>query len=168
MCHVTLQAQQLSHGSSSPHVDAVVTKIMHVFADALPHVPAHRRLPVLAQLVTMLGPAHYLWVLMLLLFKLHATQAASSASDKVGKQIHILYTTNFLSHVSTCMCVCLCVQEAALQIDVDFWISVCCHFGVSKQLVSLVNILNFLLQLPDDKDDNGEFRDDGSDISSHQ
>lgn len=166
MCHVTLQAQQLSDGSSSPHVDAVVAKIMHVFADALPHVPAHRRLPVLAQLVTMLGPAHYLWVLMLLLFKLHATQAASSASDKVGKQIHILYTTNFLSHVSMCMCVC--VQEVALQTDVDLWISVCCHFEVSEQLVSLVNILNFLLQLPDDKDDNGESHDDRSGISSHQ
>lgn len=114
MCHVTLQAQQLSDGSSSPHVDAVVTRIMHVFADALPHVPAHRRLPVLAQLVTMLGPAHYLWVLMLLLFKLHATQAASSASDKVGKQIHILYSTNFLSHVSmyVCMCVCVCAGSS--------------------------------------------------------
>lgn len=120
-----IQAQQLSGGTSSPRVDAVVTKIMHVFADALPHVPAHRRVPVLAQLVTLLGPAHYLWVLMALLFKLHATQAASSAGDK----------------------------EAALQTDMDFWISVCCHFEVNEQLASLVNILNFLLQLPDDKDD---------------
>lgn len=82
--HMTPQAQQLAGDSSSPHVDIVVTKIMHVFADALPHVPAHRREPVLTQLVTLLGPAHYLWVLMALLFKLHATQAASSASDKVG------------------------------------------------------------------------------------
>lgn len=84
--HVTPQAQQLSGDSSSPNVDIVVTKIMHVFADALPHVPAHRRVPVLAQLVTLLGPARYLWVLMALLFKLHATQAASSASDKVGRR----------------------------------------------------------------------------------
>lgn len=83
--HVTPQAQQLSGDSSSPCVDIVVTKIMHVFADALPHVPAHRRVPVLAQLVSLLGPAHYLWVLMALLFKLHATQAVSSASDKVGR-----------------------------------------------------------------------------------
>lgn len=60
-----------------------MTKIVHVFADALPHVPDHRRLPILSQLVTTLGPAHFLWVLMLLLFKLHATQAASSASERV-------------------------------------------------------------------------------------
>lgn len=48
---------------------------------------------------------------------------------------------------------CVCVQDAALQTDVDLWISVCCLFEVNDQLVSLINILNFLLQLPDDKDD---------------
>ncbi|KAF0025957.1 hypothetical protein F2P81_022838 [Scophthalmus maximus] len=115
------QAHQLPDGESSACVLAVVTRIMHVFADALPHVPDHRRLPVLTQLVTTLGPARFLWVLMLLLFKLHAEQTASSVSDK----------------------------EAC--VDVDFWISVCCQFDVSDQLVSLVHILNFLQQLPHDK-----------------
>lgn len=65
-------------------MDAVVTRIVHVFVDALPHVPDHRRLPVLAQLVTTLGPARFLWVLMLLLLEQHTTLAASSASEKVG------------------------------------------------------------------------------------
>ena len=59
------------------------------------------------------------------------------------------------------MCVCVievfmcvfCVQDAALERDVDFWISLSCQFDVSDQLTSLVNVLNFLLQLPDDKDD---------------
>uniref|UniRef100_A0A671WLT3 HEAT repeat-containing protein 1 n=1 Tax=Sparus aurata TaxID=8175 RepID=A0A671WLT3_SPAAU len=120
-----IKAHQVSDGGSSAHVDAVVTRIMHVFADALPHVPDHRRLPVLAQLVTTLGPARFLWVLMLLLFKLHATQTASSVSEK----------------------------DAALERDVDFWISLCCQFEVTDQLTSLISILNFLLQLPDDKDD---------------
>uniref|UniRef100_I3KSE2 HEAT repeat-containing protein 1 n=1 Tax=Oreochromis niloticus TaxID=8128 RepID=I3KSE2_ORENI len=110
---------------SASHVVAVVTKIMHVFGDALPHVPEHRRLPILCQLVTTLGPARFLWVLMLLLFKLHATQSAGSTSEK----------------------------DAALERDVDFWISLCCQFDISDQLTSLINILNFLLQLPDDKDD---------------
>uniref|UniRef100_A0A7N6BI18 HEAT repeat-containing protein 1 n=1 Tax=Anabas testudineus TaxID=64144 RepID=A0A7N6BI18_ANATE len=116
---------KLSDGSSSAHVDTVVTRIMHVFADALPHVPDHRRLPILTQLVTTLGPSRFLWVLMLLLFKLHATQSASSVSEK----------------------------DAALERDVDFWISLCCQFEVNDQLTSLINILNFLLQLPDDKND---------------
>ncbi|XP_028287492.1 HEAT repeat-containing protein 1 isoform X2 [Parambassis ranga] len=120
-----IKAHQLSDGTSSSHVVAVVTKIVHVFADALPHVPDHRRLPILSQLVTTLGPAHFLWVLILLLFKLHATQAASSASER----------------------------DAALERDVDFWISLCCQFDVSDQLTTLINILNFLLQLPNDKED---------------
>lgn len=60
-----------------------MTRIIHVFADALPHVPEHRRLPVLVQLVETLDPARFLWVLMLLLFKLHATHTASAASEKV-------------------------------------------------------------------------------------
>nr|XP_046233291.1 HEAT repeat-containing protein 1 isoform X2 [Scatophagus argus] len=120
-----IKAHRLSDGGSSAQVDAVVTKIMHVFADALPHVPDHRRLPVLAQLVTTLGPARFLWVLLLLLFKLHATQTASTASEK----------------------------DAALERDVDFWISLCCQFEVTDQLTSLIRILSFLLQLPDDKDE---------------
>uniref|UniRef100_A0A667YWZ9 HEAT repeat-containing protein 1 n=1 Tax=Myripristis murdjan TaxID=586833 RepID=A0A667YWZ9_9TELE len=101
------------------------TPIVHVFTDALPHVPEHRRLPILAQLVTTLGPARFLWVLMLLLFKQHATHTASSASEK----------------------------DAALERDVDFWISLCCHFEVSDQLTSLIRILQYLMQLPQDKDD---------------
>lgn len=62
-----------------------MTKIMHVFTDALPHVPEHRRLPILSQLVTTLGPARFLWVLMLLMFKQHATQTAvtTTTTDKV-------------------------------------------------------------------------------------
>ncbi|XP_069374153.1 HEAT repeat-containing protein 1 isoform X2 [Paralichthys olivaceus] len=120
-----IKAYQLSDDQSSPHVQAVVTRIMHVFADALPHVPDHRRLPVVAQLMTTLGPTRFLWVMMLLLFKLHAEQTTSSVSEK----------------------------EASLDRDVDFWISLCCQFEVSEQLVSLINILNFLHQLPNDKDD---------------
>ncbi|KAM6964387.1 LOW QUALITY PROTEIN: HEAT repeat-containing protein 1 [Tautogolabrus adspersus] len=120
-----IQAHQLSDGSSSDHVVSVVTRIMHVFADALPHVPDHRRVPILSQLLTTLGPAHFLWILMLLLFKLHATQTSGGTSEK----------------------------DAALERDVDFWIALCCQFEVSDQLTSLVSILNFLLQLPDDKDD---------------
>lgn len=83
--NLRLQARRLSDDSSS-HVDAVVTRIIHVFTDALPHVPEHRRLPVLVQLVMTLGPAHFLWVLMLLLFKLHATHTASATSEKVTRR----------------------------------------------------------------------------------
>lgn len=134
---------------------AVVTKIMHVFVDALPHVPEHRRLPILAQLVTTLGPARFLWIQMVLLFKLHATQSSGSASEKVataGVCGELVCLVLCLLHVLQVLFV-FCEQDAALERDVDFWISLCCQFNVSDQLTSLINIHNFLLQLPDDKDD---------------
>ncbi|XP_075313779.1 HEAT repeat-containing protein 1 [Odontesthes bonariensis] len=137
-----IQAHRLSDdSSSSAHVVAVVTRIMHVFTDALPHVPEHRRLPILSQLVATLGPAHFLWVLMLLLFKLHATQIATQTATQTATQA----ATQSAGVTSE--------RDAALERDVDFWISLSCQFGVGDQLTSLVNILNFLLQLPDDKDD---------------
>lgn len=67
-------------------MECVVTKIMHVFTDALPHVPEHRRLPILSQLIITLGPARFLWVLLLLLFKQHVTQTSAniSTAEKVA------------------------------------------------------------------------------------
>lgn len=75
-------------GSARPdgQMQAVVTRILHVFVDALPHVPEHRRIPILKQLLSTLGPAGFLWVLMLLLFKQHATSTAisSTGAEKVS------------------------------------------------------------------------------------
>uniref|UniRef100_A0A673YET4 HEAT repeat-containing protein 1 n=1 Tax=Salmo trutta TaxID=8032 RepID=A0A673YET4_SALTR len=118
-----IKANESGDGESTAHMEAVVTRIVHVFADALPHVPEHRRLPILSQLMTTLGPARFLWVLLLLLFKQHATQ--TNATDK----------------------------DAALERDVEFWISVCCEFEVEEQLVSLIKILKYLMALPQDKED---------------
>lgn len=146
-----LQAYRLPDGSSSSHVVGVVIKVMHVFVDALPHVPEHRRLPILTQLVTTLGPTHFLWVLLLLLLKLHATQSVAmqgtpTASERVsvkhGPRSVWVRVTDTLSF-----------QDAALERDVDFWISLCCQFKVGDQLTSLIHTLKFLLQLPDDKND---------------
>ncbi|KAJ7987637.1 hypothetical protein DPEC_G00328550 [Dallia pectoralis] len=108
---------------SSCDMEAVVTRIILVFTDALPHVPEHRRLPILTQLITTLGPARFLWVQLLLLFKQHANQ--NTVTDK----------------------------DAALERDVEFWISVCCEFPVEDQLVSLIKILVYLIELPQDKQD---------------
>lgn len=44
-------------------------------------------------------------------------------------------------------------KDAALEKNVDFWISVCCEFEVSDQLTSFIQILQYLMQLPQDKED---------------
>ncbi|XP_033875164.3 HEAT repeat-containing protein 1 [Acipenser ruthenus] len=120
---------QADDGKSSQtgNVANVVTKIINVFVDALPHVPEHRRLPILGQLVRTVGPERFLWVLLLLLFKQHVTKTASTATN--GD------------------------KEAVLERDAEFWISVCCEFEVEEQLASLINILQYLPTLPEDKEE---------------
>ncbi|XP_031436234.1 HEAT repeat-containing protein 1 [Clupea harengus] len=127
-----IQAYEGSSAQSEAHMECVVTKIMHVFTDALPHVPEHRRLPILSQLLVTLGPARFLWVLLLLLFKQHATQMSANIS-----------TTE---------------KDLFLENDVDFWISICCEFEVNDQLASLINILKYLKALPQDKEEGSETR----------
>uniref|UniRef100_A0AAY4AU42 HEAT repeat-containing protein 1 n=1 Tax=Denticeps clupeoides TaxID=299321 RepID=A0AAY4AU42_9TELE len=111
-------------GVSETYMECVVTKIMHVFADALPHVPEHRRLPILSQLLGTVGPARFLWVLLLLLFKQHATHTTS--------------TTNATEKDEN---------------DMEFWILMCCEFTVQDQLTTVVRVLQYLMILPQDKEE---------------
>lgn len=63
----------------------MVIKIIRVFVDALPHVPEHRRLPILAQLITTVGGDRFLWVLLVLLFEQYVTKTVTviASTDKV-------------------------------------------------------------------------------------
>ncbi|XP_072523688.1 HEAT repeat-containing protein 1 [Salminus brasiliensis] len=119
-----IQAHEAGGAQPEGQMEAVVTRIAHVFVDALPHVPEHRRLPILKQLLDTLGPARFLWVLLLLLFKQHTALSAAGAE-----------------------------KEAALERDQEFWISLCCEFEVHEQLTSLTKILQFLMALPQDKEE---------------
>ncbi len=88
------QAHEGGSSQSEGHMETVVSHIVHVFVDALPHVPEHRRLPILSQLMNTLGPSRFLWILMLLLFKQHATQTSISATgaEKVKKVSCMFFT----------------------------------------------------------------------------
>ncbi|KAF3823874.1 hypothetical protein GH733_006878 [Mirounga leonina] len=109
------------------NVEGVVVKIINVFVDALPHVPEHRRLPILVQLVDTLGAERFLWVLLLLLFEQYVTKTVLVAA--YGE------------------------KDAILEADTEFWISVCCEFSVQHQIQSLMNILQYLIKLPEEKDE---------------
>uniref|UniRef100_A0A452R7G3 HEAT repeat-containing protein 1 n=1 Tax=Ursus americanus TaxID=9643 RepID=A0A452R7G3_URSAM len=108
-------------------ISRVVVKVIHVFVDALPHVPEHRRLPILAQLVDTLGAERFLWVLLLLLFEQYVTKTVLVAA--CGE------------------------KDAILEADTEFWISVCCEFSVQHQIQSLMNILQYLIKLPEEKEE---------------
>lgn len=69
-------------------MEGVVIKIIRVFVDALPHVPEHRRLPILEQLISTLGAERFLWILLVLLFEQHVTKSGTvvASGEKVGKE----------------------------------------------------------------------------------
>lgn len=83
-CSLTPLAVLQSDGGDSAEVsrsvEETVVKITGVFVDALPHVPEHRRLPVLVQLVDTLGAGRFLWVLLVLLFDQYVTKTALAAA----------------------------------------------------------------------------------------
>lgn len=80
-----LQSDEGGSVEATRNVEDVVVKIMSVFVDALPHVPAHRRLPILVQLVDTLGPQRFLWLLLVLLFEQYVTKTvlAAACGEKV-------------------------------------------------------------------------------------
>ncbi|KAM5235768.1 HEAT repeat-containing protein 1 [Ctenodactylus gundi] len=108
-------------------VEEMVVKVISVFVDALPHVPEHRRLPILAQLVDTLGAEKFLWVLLMLLFEQYVTKTVLAAA--YGE------------------------KDALLEADTEFWISVCCEFSVQHQVQSLISVLQYLQKLPEEKDE---------------
>ncbi|NXN72323.1 HEAT1 protein, partial [Himantopus himantopus] len=122
-----IQAEDSDLSESSGSVEEVVIKIIRVFVDALPHVPEHRRLPILAQLITTVGGEKFLWVLLVLLFEQYVTKTvtATSSSDK----------------------------DAVLEADTEFWISICCEFNVQSQFQSMLKIIQYLTELPENKED---------------
>ncbi|KAK1209343.1 HEAT1 protein, partial [Pygoscelis papua] len=122
-----IQAEDSDLSESSGSVEEVVIKIIRVFVDALPHVPEHRRLPILAQLITTVGGDKFLWVLLALLFEQYVTKTvtATSSTDK----------------------------DAVLEADTEFWISICCEFNVHSQFQSMMKIIQYLTELPENKED---------------
>ncbi|XP_061480551.1 HEAT repeat-containing protein 1 isoform X2 [Rhineura floridana] len=123
-----IQAEEdSSSAETTGNVEEVVIKIIRVFADALPHVPEHRRLPILEQLISTLGGERFLWVLLVLLFEQHVTKSMAAVAN--GE------------------------KDTVLETDTEFWISICCEFSAIQQLQSLMKVLDYLKKLPENKDD---------------
>ncbi|XP_074229366.1 HEAT repeat-containing protein 1 isoform X2 [Camelus bactrianus] len=122
-----IQSDTGGSAEATRSVEEIVVKIVGVFVDALPHVPEHRRLPVLAQLTDTLGAERFLWVLLILLFEQYVTKTALVVAG--GE------------------------KDAVLEADTEFWISVCCEFSVQHQIQSMMNVLQYLVQLPEDQEE---------------
>ncbi|XP_041341384.1 HEAT repeat-containing protein 1 isoform X1 [Pyrgilauda ruficollis] len=122
-----IQAEDSDLSESSGSVEEVVIKIIRVFVDALPHVPEHRRLPILSQLITTVGGDKFLWVLLVLLFEQYVTKTVTATPNTD--------------------------KDAVLESDTEFWISICCEFSVRSQFQSVMKIIQYLTELPENKED---------------
>ncbi|OCT77815.1 HEAT repeat-containing protein 1 isoform X1 [Xenopus laevis] len=122
-----IQAGENASEETKDDLEEVVRNIIHVFVDALPHVPDHRRVPILSQLIEIVGTLRFLWVLLVLLFQQHVTKTVTMAIN--GE------------------------KDAVLERDTELWVSVCCEFGVHEQLQSLIKLLQFLAKLPENKNE---------------
>lgn len=67
------QAATVAQPSS---VNEVVKEIVHVFVDALPHIPDHRRIPLFRHLLATVGVEEYLHVALGLLVEKQVVQAS--------------------------------------------------------------------------------------------
>ncbi|XP_028903501.1 HEAT repeat-containing protein 1 [Ornithorhynchus anatinus] len=122
-----IQADKRGSGAIRGNLEEMVVKIMNVFVDALPHVPEHRRLPILVQLVNTLGADRFLWALLALLFEQYVTKTVLVAATRE--------------------------KDTVLEADTEFWISICCKFRAGQQIQSLLNILQYLTKLPENKEE---------------
>ncbi|XP_063299718.1 HEAT repeat-containing protein 1 [Pelobates fuscus] len=122
-----IQAGEGASEEAREDMEQVVGNIIHVFVDAVPHVPEHRRLPILSQLINTVGPKRFLWMLLVFVFQQHVTKTVTMATN--GE------------------------KDAVLERDTEFWVSICCEFSVYDQIESLIQLLQFLSKLPENKDE---------------
>ena len=55
-------------------MEGVITEIIHIFVDAVPHIPDHRKVPLFAHLLETVGERDYLHVVVGLLVEKQAMQ----------------------------------------------------------------------------------------------
>jgi U3 small nucleolar RNA-associated protein 10 len=115
----------LIEASMETAVEPVVTTVIHVFADALPEVPEHRRIPVFEKLLTTLDPEIYLWLAPTLILSNMATQG-----PRLGRG---LVKDDGKDRVAP---------------DVEFSLNVCHLYKPQVQLNASIRMIEYLQSLP--------------------
>ena len=120
----------LIEASKKTAVEPVVTTVIHVFADALPEVPEHRRIAVFDKLLTTLDPEVYLWLAPTLILSNMATQG-----PRLGKMLMKGEDT-----------------KDRILADVEFSLNVCHLYPPRVQLKACIRMMEYLHSLPLEKE----------------
>lgn len=103
--------------------------IIHAFVDSLPHIPPHRKILVVHELLDTLGVAEYLWVIIVLLADLHVRKPiVADISDNVA------------------------LDDADSRPSFDNTTKICCDICDGEelpiQISSIVKCMDYILTLP--------------------
>ncbi|XP_038070056.1 HEAT repeat-containing protein 1-like [Patiria miniata] len=109
-------------------VEEVVVMVMRVFVDAFPHIPEHRRLPLLSQVMMTVGQETYLSKMLALLIGGYVTKGAAAMHP--GDEIDVKGPGR----------------------SIDFWLALCQQFSPEVQITSLTKLLEYVSTLTEDKE----------------
>ena len=73
-----------SKKKASDSVSSMMTVVLRVFVDAVPHIPSHRRLVLFEKLVQVVGADQYLWRLILLYIESVTSRATASRQSEAA------------------------------------------------------------------------------------
>ncbi|XP_052775291.1 HEAT repeat-containing protein 1-like [Mya arenaria] len=110
-------------------LDDIITMVIQVFVDSYPYVPEHRRHLLFNKLLSVIGEKRYLWRLVSLMMK-HVVSKGTLKSELA---------------VDT-------PQDSGSS-DTDFCLLLCADFSSTVQLSSAKHMLEYILKLPDEKED---------------
>ncbi|XP_039261188.2 HEAT repeat-containing protein 1-like [Styela clava] len=116
--------------------EETVLKIIRVFVDALVHIPNHRKLTVFHEILSTLGDADYLWVLIVLLvsqFSCKPVVAGSTDQDDVTS-----WDVGTDDDVSP------------LQVAMETWCSIVQFSSDQVQIASFISCLDYITTLPNE------------------
>ncbi|CAG9121545.1 unnamed protein product [Plutella xylostella] len=125
-----------------------VVPVLRIFADAVLHVPEHRRLPLYRKLIETLGPNNFLWIFLALLLETHISHFNE------GKEKQKKTNRN------------LADQESPLN-RMDFGQSILLEFTPEVGLGNFIKLITYVKSLPLQKDEDSMETDvDASEIFS--
>ncbi|XP_035827945.1 HEAT repeat-containing protein 1 [Aplysia californica] len=120
--------------------EEVMTAVLRVFVEAMPHVPAHRRMLLCEKLVSVVGAARYLWRMVLLVLERITVRPSRTAVEEEGGEegrgrAEEEEKTSGPVSVS----------------DMEFLTSLCEEFSCSQLLQCFTQTLAYIAQLPEEK-----------------
>jgi U3 small nucleolar RNA-associated protein 10 len=131
---IIIQHSSPSGGSSSRRrslsgLSLSVIEILRIFVDAVPHVPSHRQVLLLSNLINIIGSNEHLYIVVGLLTEKYVVQICNEGSTNERLTIG--------GH-----------RDGAAALEFHLLTSLCQEFPVEVQLVTILKLLEYIEELP--------------------